>query len=756
MKASDKKQFLAQYEEIHESLMRFCIVKSRGIMDPKDLANDVLLVGLENYHKLENKGALLSYLFTTANRICLNKIRRRKFDGHYEEDEIEKMEDPIHNVDSRMDISLLYAALDELPELQKEAVILFEISDLPIKEIMVIQNAGASAVKQRIKRGREKLVELMREKPQKKTAVLTAILFTSNSFSMSNLDAYFQVIKELPLPLSSSEAAAAVSNFQIAGTAANSTASKIGSALLKKTIIGSTIVGTVVGASVLLSNNNDNLDQNDALAAIETSTDSIVDSQNYRKIEKTIDYADVINETTITPNTINEQQEETINIDELFLEEEGEETLLLASNFRTNHTTNNISAPIILEGDSYPSASVETVFINHLGDNVELKTWDKDEIKVIPNHKIEAKTPEDEALIRENLNYKMEKQGGTLTLSSNICNVKKQKLRDRKKGLSSITFGNGDKIKFKELEVNYLIMLPKTCNLKLKGDFKSLIIPDMDGDLTASLYNSNLEAGSITGKADIKLRYSDATFGSYKDATIYLMDSDANFKTIEDLDLTAKYSTITADEIIESDMSLFESKLTATSIRKNLVANIKYSTVNFEKSNIDECELNVFESKLTLPKINELAIEMRYSTLNSESISSLTIPIAFESKLFIDHVDNFVGASSKYSVYKIGELVNEIEIHSFEDDLTISKTGLALMNFQGKYSSYKITLAKPADYKFDFDANYGSLDYGNLTLTTEAYETKNNHKIITGYFEAGNNDQALIKFRCFESKVQLD
>ncbi len=756
MKSSDKKQFLAQYEEIHESLMRFCIVKSRGIMDPKDLANDVLLVGLENYHKLEDKGALLSYLFTTANRICLNKIRRRKFDGRYEEGEVEKMEDPIHNVDSRMDISLLYAALDELPELQKEAVILFEISDLPIKEIMVIQNAGASAVKQRIKRGREKLAELMREKPQKKTAVVAAILFTSNSFSMSNLDAYFQVIKELPLPLSSSEAAAAVSNFQIAGTAVNSTASKIGSALLKKTIIGSTIVGTVVGASVLLSNNNDNPGQHDALATVETVTDSIVDSQNYRESVRTVNYADVTNETTTETNITDQLQDETIDIEELFLEEEGIESPLFTSNHTTNHITHNTPAPIILEGGTYPSASVETVFINHLGDNIELKTWDKNEIKIIANHKVEARTPEDEALIRENLNYKMEKQGGTLTLSSNMCNVKKQKLRDRKKGLSTITFGNGDKIKFKKLEINYVVMLPKTCNLKLKGRFKSLIIPDMDGNLTASLSNSNLKTGSIGGKAEVKLHYSDAELGTYKDATIYLMDSDASFETIEDLNLTARYSSITADKIIESDMTLFESKLTAASISKNLTASIKYSTVTFEKSNIDKCNLNVFESKLTLPKINDLAIEMRYSTLNSESISSLNIPVAFESKLFLDHVDNLIGASSKYSVYKIGELVNEIEIHSFEDDLTISKTGLASMNFQGKYSTYKITLAKPADYKFDFDANYGSLDYGNLALTTEAYETKNNHKVITGYFEAGNNDQALIKFKCFESKIQLN
>jgi RNA polymerase sigma-70 factor (ECF subfamily) len=46
-------------------------------------------------------------------------------------------------------------------EEQREAIILFEIAGFSIKEIVVIQNASESAVKQRLKRGREKLVEIL-------------------------------------------------------------------------------------------------------------------------------------------------------------------------------------------------------------------------------------------------------------------------------------------------------------------------------------------------------------------------------------------------------------------------------------------------------------------------------------------------------------------------------------------------------------------------------------------------------------------
>jgi RNA polymerase sigma factor (sigma-70 family) len=56
---------------------------------------------------------------------------------------------------------MLHKALALLPEAQKECIILFEISGFSIKEIMEIQRASESAVKQRLKRGREKLIEIL-------------------------------------------------------------------------------------------------------------------------------------------------------------------------------------------------------------------------------------------------------------------------------------------------------------------------------------------------------------------------------------------------------------------------------------------------------------------------------------------------------------------------------------------------------------------------------------------------------------------
>ena len=298
MNTTDKKEFFANYEQIHESLIRFCIVKSRGLMDPKDLVNDVLLVGLENYDKIKNKKALLSYLFTVANNICRNKIRRKKFSGQYDESFAENIEDPNSDVDKRVDISILYKALDQLPPLQKEALILFEISDLPLKEIMAIQKSGLSSVKQRIKRGREKLAELMREKKYKKTAAIAFTLSTSSSFSMSHLNNYFQAVKELPLPISIKEIDHLINNYKVPETVTKTRSESIKKmSILNNVIPRNLILGLVPFAVVFLIFTN---------ATFEKQIEGVEINKNIRK-----DLATYQTNENLNFNNVEEQRKNT-------------------------------------------------------------------------------------------------------------------------------------------------------------------------------------------------------------------------------------------------------------------------------------------------------------------------------------------------------------------------------------------------------------------------------------------------------------
>ena len=162
MKQTKQADFLKLYEPIHDRFERFCRARVYGDMDFRDLINDTLLVAFEKFETLKSKDAFLSFLFGISVRLLSNQHKKKKEVRYQKEDKIQLIPDMNANPQEDADVHYLHQALSQLSEDQRECIILFEISGFSIKEITHIQNASESAVKQRLKRGREKLIEILR------------------------------------------------------------------------------------------------------------------------------------------------------------------------------------------------------------------------------------------------------------------------------------------------------------------------------------------------------------------------------------------------------------------------------------------------------------------------------------------------------------------------------------------------------------------------------------------------------------------
>lgn len=151
--------FLALLEPVHQSLSDYCRAMQHNQHDAEDLLSDTLLVAFENLDKLRDRSAFRSYLFGIACRLSKKRFRNEKKKGVWNEEQMQNNASNLPSPDSLPDVKVLYSALNELPEKQKEALVLFEISGFSIREIAAIQNSSESAIKQRLKRGREKLAK---------------------------------------------------------------------------------------------------------------------------------------------------------------------------------------------------------------------------------------------------------------------------------------------------------------------------------------------------------------------------------------------------------------------------------------------------------------------------------------------------------------------------------------------------------------------------------------------------------------------
>lgn len=161
MKESKKQtHFLKLYEPIHDKFERFCRARVYGSMEYKDLMNESLLIAFEKLDSLKSEKAFLSFLIGISIRVLANYNKKKKEDSIVKTEQLNFI-DGNAKTEKDAEIYLLHQALNELPETQKEALILFEISGFSIKEVAKIQDASESAIKQRLKRGREKLTEIL-------------------------------------------------------------------------------------------------------------------------------------------------------------------------------------------------------------------------------------------------------------------------------------------------------------------------------------------------------------------------------------------------------------------------------------------------------------------------------------------------------------------------------------------------------------------------------------------------------------------
>jgi RNA polymerase sigma-70 factor (ECF subfamily) len=153
--------FVALLLPVRDRLVHFARAMTRNPDEAHDLVSDTILVALEGFVKLRSHQAFLGYLFTIATRLHRRKRRRARLFAPWVEDQAETIPDGSISPEASADAVLLYEALAQLPHQQREAVALFEISDLSLAEIRDIQGGSISAVKMRIARGRRRLATIL-------------------------------------------------------------------------------------------------------------------------------------------------------------------------------------------------------------------------------------------------------------------------------------------------------------------------------------------------------------------------------------------------------------------------------------------------------------------------------------------------------------------------------------------------------------------------------------------------------------------
>lgn len=156
-------------EKYYNDIYYFCCYQTGSREDAYDLAQETFLRFIQYVDSYQYRN-LKGYLLTIAMNLCRNYIggiaKNCDVPKNFISEQADTGEEEIaasggREYENRENSLLLAAALQKLPEIQREAVLLHHFYGYKNREISRMTGASYSAVKSRVRQGLEKLQQLL-------------------------------------------------------------------------------------------------------------------------------------------------------------------------------------------------------------------------------------------------------------------------------------------------------------------------------------------------------------------------------------------------------------------------------------------------------------------------------------------------------------------------------------------------------------------------------------------------------------------
>lgn len=129
--------------------------------DARDAAQETLVKVLRNLDRYDAERSFGTWVFGIARNTCIDEHRRRKRQAWDEPGEIvDPRPTPLGNTSQTQRAEQIHAAIDAMPPLYREVLVLYHFEHLKYREIADILEIPIGTVMNRIFRARQKLREL--------------------------------------------------------------------------------------------------------------------------------------------------------------------------------------------------------------------------------------------------------------------------------------------------------------------------------------------------------------------------------------------------------------------------------------------------------------------------------------------------------------------------------------------------------------------------------------------------------------------
>jgi len=177
--SGDRSAFALLVRRHQRPLYNFALRQLRSAPGAEEIVQDAFVRVVQNAADFKHEARFSTWLYTIARNLCIDQLRKHALRRHPSLDEPKRAEEgegPTlgeQTADGRADVERatvageirerVLAAIDELPEEQREVFLMREVASLPFKEIAEIVGVPENTVKSRMRYALERLQAALSE-----------------------------------------------------------------------------------------------------------------------------------------------------------------------------------------------------------------------------------------------------------------------------------------------------------------------------------------------------------------------------------------------------------------------------------------------------------------------------------------------------------------------------------------------------------------------------------------------------------------
>lgn len=151
-------------EKYYDDIYRFCCYQTGSTEDAYDCAQETFIRFIPLYGQLQGQKSEGLSAYDSRN-VCRDYFKRAAREQEFMKGQLARAEEESREeqTDESQYQETLLSALTSLPEMQREALILYYYDELSIREIARITETNAATVKSRLHQGKLKLKKYLEE-----------------------------------------------------------------------------------------------------------------------------------------------------------------------------------------------------------------------------------------------------------------------------------------------------------------------------------------------------------------------------------------------------------------------------------------------------------------------------------------------------------------------------------------------------------------------------------------------------------------